>query len=157
METYAQFSKHYWSYSTVVTFNADYQKIHPKKLQDEFKMKIKKYMDKRQIKYHLYPEISKNGLFHYHALFFFYDPNNDYEKHEGVLRLFKNFLHRRFGLSFGWQRVLNFTGSPYPVTDMRFYCKGKTLSTTFKQVYDYITKQQGVYPWLKEITNIQSN
>jgi len=56
----------------------------------------------------------------------------------------KNYIKRNYGWN-GFQRIYSLE-YPYKTTDMRFH--GKEFTTSFKQIWDYITKDQYKYPFL---------
>lgn len=151
METFYQYENGYYKYVVTITFrdDLDYCRLSPVKAQVLFKAHITKYLNKRNVLYFLCPEISNNGRFHYHGLFIFKCDATNYKEHEKDIRMIKNYCNRNYGINY-WQQIQSFV-SEYTVNDIRFYCRSKQLKTTFKNVYDYITKQEKDYPYLKQI------
>lgn len=141
----------YYNYSFVITFKPDsnFARLHPAKAHRLFEASFNKYLKRHTtIKYIIFGELSQQGSYHLHGLLF--DKESDYDKHESRLRLIKNFLNRNYGWQ-GFQRIYSLT-DPYKTTDQRF--RNKQYTTTFEQIWDYITKDIKMFPFLYPVKNL---
>lgn len=156
MDTIKKYDKGYYKYAVTITFRDDtpYVKCNPAISQREFKQVFTTYLNKRNIKYKMWPEISKTGRFHYHGFIMFKCESIRYQEHDRDLRLTRNYFNRKFGRQ-EWQQILSYT-EPYDVTSLRFYTKNHTLKTDFTKVYEYTVKEASLFPYLKVISNIDS-
>lgn len=140
------FSNGYFGYCLTITFkpNSDYALLHPKEAHQRFRTHFTKYAKKHGFTGIMFPELSVNGLFHYHGLIF---QKGKYEEHEKSLRLFRNYINRNYG-----RHSCQFIKEYY--TDYStsvFTRKGLLRSTSFTKIWDYISKDQSKYQFLKHI------
>lgn len=144
-------SNGYWCYSGMVTFKdgTEFSNLHPFKAYKRFKEVYYKYLSKHCIRYVCFPEISKQGRFHCHVMLAFQP--NDYTKHEGELRLYKNFVVRRFGRIHTEERILNFGGDYQLPSHKR---AGVYLVTTYEEKWKYLSKDKDEYVQLQYCSSI---
>lgn len=141
-----------WAYSCLITFrdNTEYTNLHPFKAYKVFQKVYKTYVNKRNIKFICFPEISKTGRFHCHLMVSFPETNNNYDEHERVLRLYKNFIIRKFGKIHTEERITNFFGV---YTIPSYKCAGRFLQTTYEEKWTYMSKDRNKYKELQYIDN----
>lgn len=139
----------YYNYCLTVTFKSDidYAVLHPKKACERFGVEFSRYLKKRSCKYVMFPEISTEGMLHYHGIIMF--KSVDYAEHEKTLKLFRNWLNRKFGRN-QCQRMFSLR-DPYKVACMRTYLRTKEFWTSFESIWRYITKDRNKFPFLSSI------
>lgn len=141
-----------WCYSALITFRdgTEYADMHPFKAYKLFIKVFSTYVKKRKINYICFPEISKTGRFHCHLMLAFLETANDYNEHERILKLYKNFVIRKFGKIHTEERITNFYGS---YTIPSYKCFNKTLQTTYEEKWKYMSKDRNCYIELQYISS----
>lgn len=151
-EIRSSYSSKYYNYVATITFKdgKEYADKNPRTAFKLFNEHIKKYLKKKGIKASIYCEIGRNGRFHCHGLFHFYQPENDYKKHELEYKLVKNYINRNYGLNY-FQQILDVNQTYKTDGCMRFHKLSAGMYTSLEKIVRYITKDMNEYDFIKPI------